>query len=192
MVTPNPKTSGGARWNYLAAWAYADAKFGHDTQKDKDFVAALFKNVPVLDSGARGSTTTFAQRGIGDVLLSWENEAYLALKELGDDKFDIVVPSLSIKAVPPVAVVDATVDARGTRDVAEEYLKYLYSDEAQKLIAANFYRPVKPAAADPSDLKRFPDLKLVDIDDPLFGGWAKAQPEHFGDGGIFDQIYQKK
>ena len=192
VVTPNPKTSGGARWNYLAAWAYADAKFGHDTQKDKDFVAALFKNVPVLDSGARGSTTTFAQRGIGDVLLSWENEAYLALKELGDDKFDIVVPSLSIKAVPPVAVVDATVDARGTRDVAEEYLKYLYSDEAQKLIAANFYRPVKPAAADPSDLKRFPDLKLVDIDDPLFGGWAKAQPEHFGDGGIFDQIYQKK
>ena len=192
VITPNPKTSGGARWNYLAAWAYADAKFGHDTQKDKDFVAALFKNVPVLDSGARGSTTTFAQRGIGDVLLSWENEAYLALKELGQDKFDIVVPSLSIKAIPPVAVVDATVDARGTRDVAEEYVKYLYSDEAQKLIAANFYRPVKPEAADPSDLKRFPDLKLADIDDPLFGGWAKAQPEHFGDGGIFDQIYQKK
>lgn len=192
VITPNPKTSGGARWNYLAAWAYADQKYGHDVQKDKDFVAALYKNVPVLDSGARGSTTTFAQRGIGDVLLSWENEAYLALKELGQDKFDIVVPSLSIKAVPPVAVVDATVDARGTRDLAEEYLKYLYSDEAQKLIAANFYRPVKPEAADPNDLKRFPDLTLVDIDDPLFGGWAKAQPEHFGDGGIFDQIYQKK
>ncbi len=192
VITPNPKTSGGARWNYLAAWAYADEKFGHDVQKNKDFVAALFRNVPVLDSGARGSTTTFAQRGIGDVLLSWENEAYLALKELGEDKFDIVVPSLSIKAVPPVAVVDGTVDARGTRDVAEEYLKYLYSDEAQKLIAANFYRPVKPEGADPNDLKRFPDLKLVDIDDPLFGGWAKAQPEHFGDGGTFDQIYQKK
>ena len=191
VITPNPKTSGGARWNYLAAWAYADEKFGHDVQKDKDFVAALFKNVPVLDSGARGSTTTFAQRGIGDVLLSWENEAYLALKELGADKFDIVVPSLSIKAIPPVAVVDATVDARGTRDVAEEYLKYLYSDEAQKLIAANFYRPVKSEAVDPNDLKRFPDLKLVNIDDSLFGGWAKAQPEHFGDGGIFDQIYQK-
>jgi sulfate transport system substrate-binding protein len=192
VITPNPKTSGGARWNYLAAWAYADAKYGHDAQKDKDFVAALYKNVPVLDSGARGSTTTFAQRGIGDVLLSWENEAYLALKELGEDKFDIVVPSLSIKAIPPVAVVDATVDQRGTRDVAEEYLKYLYSDEAQKLIAANFYRPIKPEAADPNDLKRFPGLKLADIDDPLFGGWAKAQPEHFGDGGIFDQIYQKK
>jgi sulfate transport system substrate-binding protein len=192
VITPNPKTSGGARWNYLAAWAYADEKYGHDVQKDKDFVAALFKNVPVLDSGARGSTTTFAQRGIGDVLLSWENEAYLALKELGEDKFDIVVPSLSIKAIPPVAVVDATVDSRGTRDVAEEYLKYLYSDEAQKLIAANFYRPVKPEVADPNDLKRFTELKLVNIDDPLFGGWAKAQPEHFAEGGIFDQIYQKK
>ena len=192
VITPNPKTSGGARWNYLAAWAYADARYGHDRQEDKEFVAALFKNVPVLDSGARGSTTTFAQRGIGDVLLSWENEAYLALKELGPDKFDIVVPSLSIRAVPPVAVVDATVDARGTRDVAEEYLRYLYSDEAQKLIAANFYRPVKPEAADPVDLKRFPDLRLVDIDDPLFGGWAKVQPEHFGDGGIFDQIFRKR
>ncbi len=192
VITPNPKTSGGARWNYLAAWAYADETFGHDEEKDKAFVAALFRNVPVLDSGARGSTTTFAQRGIGDVLLSWENEAYLALRELGADKFDIVVPSLSIRAVPPVAVVDATVDARGTRDVAEEYLRYLYSDEAQRLIAANFYRPTNPAAADPQDLARFPALKLVDIDDPLFGGWAKAQGRHFGDGGTFDQVFQRK
>jgi sulfate transport system substrate-binding protein len=190
VITPNPKTSGGARWNYLAAWAYADAKYGGDVQKDKDFVAALYKNVPVLDSGARGSTTTFAQRGIGDVLLSWENEAYLALKELGEDKFDIVVPSLSIKAVPPVAVVDTNVDKKGTRAIAEEYLKYLYSDEAQKLIAANFYRPIKPEAADPNDLKRFPDIKLATIEDPIFGGWAKVQANHFADGGVFDQIYK--
>ena len=190
VVTPNPKTSGGARWNYLAAWAYADEKYGHDEAKDKAFVGALYRNVPVLDSGARGSTTTFAQRGIGDVLISWENEAYLALKELGEDKFDIVVPSISIKAVPPVAVVDANVDAKGTRKVAEEYLKYLYSDAAQKLIAANYYRPFKPEAADPNDLKRFLDIKLATIDDPLFGGWAKVQPTHFADGGIFDQIYK--
>jgi sulfate transport system substrate-binding protein len=190
VITPNPKTSGGARWNYLAAWAYADDKYGHDEKKDKDFVGALYRNVPVLDSGARGSTTTFAQRGIGDVLLSWENEAFLALKELGADKFDIVVPSISIKAIPPVAVVDAVVDQKGTRKVAEEYLKYLYSDEAQKIIAANAYRPVKPEAADPNDLKRFADVKLVSIDDPLFGGWAKAQPTHFDDGGVFDQIYK--
>jgi sulfate/thiosulfate-binding protein len=192
VITPNPKTSGGARWNYLAAWAYADDKYGHDEAKDKAFVGALYKNVPVLDSGARGSTTTFAQRGIGDVLISWENEAYLALKELGEDKFDIVVPSISIKAVPPVAVVDANVDAKGTRKVAEEYLKYLYSDAAQKLIAANYYRPFKPEAADPNDLKRFLDIKLATIDDPLFGGWAKVQPAHFADGGIFDQIYKPK
>jgi sulfate/thiosulfate transport system substrate-binding protein len=192
VITPNPKTSGGARWNFLAAWAYADEKYGHDSQKDQDFVAALFRNVPVLDSGARGSTTTFAQRGIGDVLLSWENEAYLALKELGQDRFDIVVPSLSIKAVPPVAVVDGNVDQHGTRDVAEEYLRYLYSDAAQRLIAANFYRPVKPEAADPADLARFPALKLVDIDDPLFGGWAKAQVAHFGEGGTFDRIFQRR
>jgi sulfate/thiosulfate transport system substrate-binding protein len=190
VITPNPKTSGGARWNYLAAWAYADAKFGHDAQKDKDFVAALYKNVPVLDSGARGSTTTFAQRGIGDVLISWENDAFLALKELGDDKFDIVVPSLSILAVPPVAVVDANVDKKGTRAVAEEYLKYLYSDEAQKLIAANFYRPINPKAADPADLKRFVDVKLVTIEDPIFGGWKKVQADYFADGGVFDQIYK--
>jgi sulfate/thiosulfate transport system substrate-binding protein len=192
VITPNPKTSGGARWNYLAAWAFADQKYGHDEDKDKDFIKKLYANVPVLDTGARGSTTTFAQRGIGDVLLAWENEAFLALDELGADKFDIVVPSLSIKAEPPVAVVDEVVDAKGTRKVAEAYLNFLYTPEAQKLIAHNYYRPSDPKAADPKDLARFPDVKLVSIDDPLFGGWAKAQPKHFADGGIFDQIYQPK
>ena len=192
VITPNPKTSGGARWNYLAAWAYADQKFGHDEDKDKDFIKKLYANVPVLDTGARGSTTTFAQRGIGDVLLAWENEAFLALDELGADKFEIVVPSLSIKAEPPVAVVDQVVDAKGTRKVAEAYLNFLYTPEAQKLIAHNYYRPSDPKSADPKDLARFPDVKLVSIDDPLFGGWAKAQPKHFADGGIFDQIYQPK
>ena len=192
VITPNPKTSGGARWNYLAAWAYADQKFGHDEGKDKDFIKKLYGNVPVLDTGARGSTTTFAQRGIGDVLLAWENEAFLALDELGADKFEIVVPSLSIKAEPPVTVVDEVVDAKGTRKVAEAYLNFLYTPEAQKLIAHNYYRPSDPKAADPKDLARFPDVKLVSIDDPLFGGWAKAQPKHFGEGGIFDQIYQSK
>jgi len=190
VITPNPKTSGGARWNYLAAWAYADAHDGSDQAKSRDFVAALYHNVPVLDTGARGSTTTFAQRGIGDVLIAWENEAFLAQKEIGADKVQIVVPSLSIKAVPPVALVDGNVDKKGTRPVAEEYLKYLYSDAAQKLIAKNYYRPENPAAADPADLKNFPDLKLVSIDDAEFGGWAKVQPEHFADGGIFDQIYK--
>ena len=189
VITPNPKTSGGARWNFLAAWAYANARDGNDEAKTKDFVAALYKNVPVLDTGARGSTTTFAQRGIGDVLISWENEAFLAQKET-PGQFDIVVPSLSIKAEPPVALVDGNVDQKGTRKVAEEYLKYLYSDEAQKLIAANFYRPVNPKAADPADLKRFPDVKLVAIDDAQFGGWAKVQPKFFADGGVFDQIYK--
>jgi sulfate transport system substrate-binding protein len=189
VITPNPKTSGGARWNYLAAWAYADAKYGGDAKKDQDFVGALYKNVVKLDSGARGSTTTFTQ-GTGDVLLSWENEAYLALKQPDGGDYEIVVPSLSIKAIPPVAVVDANVDKKGTRAVAEEYLKYLYSDEAQKLIAANFYRPIKPEAADPNDLKRFLDIKLATIEDPIFGGWAKVQKDHFDDGGIFDQIYK--
>jgi sulfate/thiosulfate transport system substrate-binding protein len=192
VITPNPKTSGGARWNYLAAWAYADQKFGHDEEKDKDFIKKLYANVPVLDTGARGSTTTFAQRGIGDVLLAWENEAFLALDELGADKFDIVVPSLSIKAEPPVAVVDQVVDAKGTRKVAEAYLNFLYTPEAQKLIAHNYYRPSDPKAADPKDLARFVDVKLVAINDPLFGGWAKAQPKHFAEGGIFDRIYQPK
>jgi sulfate/thiosulfate-binding protein len=192
VITPNPKTSGGARWNYLAAWAFADGKYGHDEGKDKDFIKKLYSNVPVLDTGARGSTTTFAQRGIGDVLLAWENEAFLALDELGADKLDIVVPSLSIKAEPPVAVVDKVVDAKGTRKQAEAYLNFLYTPEAQKLIAKNYYRPSHPDAADPKDLSRFVDLKLVTIDDPLFGGWEKAQPKHFADGGIFDQIYQPK
>jgi sulfate/thiosulfate-binding protein len=189
VITPNPKTSGGARWNYLAAWAFADGKFGHDEGKNKEFVGKLFKNVPVLDTGARGSTNTFA-KGIGDVLLAWENEAFLAINELGADKFEIVVPSLSIKAEPPVAVVDEVVDKKGTRKVAEAYLNFLYTPEAQKLIAKHYYRPSDPSVADPSDIKRFVDVKLVQIDDPLFGGWSKAQPKHFAEGGIFDQIYK--
>lgn len=192
VITPNPKTSGGARWNYLAAWAYADGEYGHDARKNQDFVRQLYANVPVLDTGARGSTTTFAQRGIGDVLLAWENEAFLAIDELGADKFEIVVPSLSIKAEPPVAVVDKVVDAKGTRKVAEAYLKFLYTPEAQKLIAKRYYRPSDPSAADPKDLARFADVKLVSIYDSLFGGWAGAQPKHFDDGGVFDQIYQPK
>jgi sulfate/thiosulfate-binding protein len=192
VITPNPKTSGGARWNYLAAWAFADEKYGHDESKDKDFIKKLYANVPVLDTGARGSTTTFAQRGIGDVLLAWENEAFLALDELGGDKLEIVVPSLSIKAEPPVALVDKVVDAKGTRKVAEAYLNFLYTPQAQKLIAHNYYRPSDPKSADPNDLARFPDIKLVSIDDPLFGGWAQAQSKHFEDGGTFDQIYQPK
>jgi sulfate/thiosulfate transport system substrate-binding protein len=192
VITPNPKTSGGARWNYLAAWAYADGKYGHDEDKDKDFLQKLYANVPVLDTGARGSTTTFAQRGIGDVLLAWENEAFLALDELGADKFEIVVPSLSIKAEPPVALVDKVVDAKGTRKLAQAYLNYLYTPEAQKLIAHHYYRPSDPKSADPKDLARFVDVKLVSIDDQLFGGWKEAQPKHFADGGIFDQIYKPK
>ncbi len=192
VITPNPKTSGGARWNYLAAWAFADEKYGHSEDKNKEFVRQLFANVPVLDTAARGSTTTFVQRGIGDVLLAWENEAFLAIQELGPDQFDIVVPSLSIKAEPPVAVVDKVVDAKGTRKVAEAYLNFLYTPEAQKIIAKNYYRPSDPKSADPKDLERFPEVKLVTIDDPLFGGWKEAQPKHFGDGGIFDQIYQPK
>ena len=192
VITPNPKTSGGARWNYLAAWAYADGKNGHDEGKDKDFLQKLYANVPVLDTGARGATATFAQRGIGDVLLAWENEAFLALDELGADKFEIVVPSLSIKAEPPVAVVDKVADAKGTRKLAEAYLNFLYSSEAQKIVAKNYYRPADPKSADPKDLARFPEIQLVTIDDPLFGGWAAAQPKHFADGGVFDQIYKPK
>ena len=191
VITPNPKTSGGARWNYLAAWAYANKKYGSEA-KAKEFVQALFKNVPVLDSGARGATTTFAQRGIGDVLLAWENEAFLTLEELGADQFEIVVPSISIVAEPPVAVVDKNVDAKGTREVAEAYLNYLYSPEGQAIAAKHFYRPFKPELAAKEDIARFPQVKLISIDDKLFGGWAKAQPEHFGDGGTFDQIYKPK
>ena len=193
VITPNPKTSGGARWNYLAAWAYADQKFGGDEAKDQEFVSSLYRNVPVLDTGARGSTTTFAQRGIGDVLLAWENEAFLALKELGADKFEIVVPSLSIMAEPPVAVVDGNVDAKGTRKVAEAYLELSSTapEPRRSSPRTSIARP-SPKSADPKDLARFPDVKLVTIDDPLFGGWAKAQPKHFADGGIFDQIYKPK
>jgi sulfate/thiosulfate transport system substrate-binding protein len=188
VITPNPKTSGGARWNFLAAWAWAKDQYGGDDEKIRQYVADLYKHVPVLDTGARGSTTTFVQRGIGDVLVAWENEAFLALDEFGKDKFDIVAPSISIRAEPPVALVDKNVDAHGTRKVAEAYLNYLYSDEGQKIAARNYYRPYNPKAADPEDLKRFPDLKLVTIAD--FGGWKDVQPKYFGEGGVFDQIYK--
>jgi sulfate/thiosulfate transport system substrate-binding protein len=188
VITPNPKTSGGARWNFLAAWAWARAANGGDDTKAQEYVTDLFKHVPVLDTGARGSTTTFVQRGLGDVLIAWENEAYLSLEELGPDKFDIVTPTISIKAEPPVALVDGNVDAKGTRKVAEAYLQYLYSDVGQKIAAKHFYRPFKPEVADPNDIKRFADVKLVTIDD--FGDWKEAQPKYFGDGGLFDQIYK--
>jgi sulfate transport system substrate-binding protein len=188
VITPNPKTSGGARWNFLAAWAWARAANGGDDAKAQEYVTDLFKHVPVLDTGARGSTTTFVQRGLGDVLIAWENEAYLSLEELGPDKFDIVTPTISIKAEPPVALVDGNVDAKGTRKVAEAYLQYLYSDVGQKIAAKHFYRPFKPEVADPNDIKRFADVKLVTIDE--FGGWKEAQPKYFGDGGLFDQIYK--
>jgi sulfate transport system substrate-binding protein len=190
VITPNPKTSGGARWNYLAAWAWADRTYGGDEAKDAAFVTELYRHVPVLDSGARGATTTFVERGIGDVLLAWENEAFLAEKELGPGRFEIIVPPMSIRAEPPVAVVDANVDARGTRAAAEEYLGYLYSDVGQNLIAEAYYRPAKPELVDPAELARFPNLDLVSIDDPMFGGWAKVQPKHFGDGGVFDRIFR--
>ena len=189
VITPNPKTSGGARWNYLAAWAYAEKALDGDEAKVKEWVADLYRNVPVLDTGARGSTTTFAQRGIGDVLISWENEAFLVQKEFGADNFDIVVPSLSILAEPPVAVIEGNAKAKGNLDVAEAYLKFLYTPEGQKLAAKNFFRPVDPSAADPADLARFPKVELVSIDKD-FGGWSKAQKEFFADGAIFDQIYR--
>ena len=192
VVTPNPKTSGGARWNYLAAWGFAARKFENDPAKEKSFVAAIYKNAPVLDSGARGSTTSFAQRGLGDVLIAWENEAHLAMQEFGADKFEIVIPSLSIKAEPPVAIIDKVVDAKKTRKQAEAYLDYLYSAPAQKIAAHYFYRPSKPEAADKADLSLLPNLAMLSIDDPVFGGWAKAQATHFADDGIFDQIYQQK
>jgi len=187
VITPNPKTSGGARWSYLAAYGYALKAYGSD-EKAKEFVANLYRNVPVLDTGARGSTTTFVQRGIGDVLLSWENEAFLATKKLGADQFEIVVPSVSILAEPPVAVVDKVVDKHGTRAVAEAYLQYLYSPEAQALEAENFYRPRDPAAAKKYGAD-FPQIPLFTID-AVFGGWDKAQATHFADGGVFDQIYK--
>ncbi len=190
VITPNPKTSGGARWNYLAAWGYALKKFGNDPKKAQAFVGALFKNVPVLDSGARGALTTFTERGVGDVFISWENEAFLAAKELGPDKFDIVVPSLSILAEPPVAVVDKVVDKRGTRAVATAYLDYLYSPEGQELAAQNHFRPTDPQVA-AKHSKTFPKVTLFTINE-VFGGWAQAQKTHFADGGIFDQIFTRK
>jgi sulfate/thiosulfate-binding protein len=188
VITPNPKTSGGARWNYLAAWGWALDKFGGDEGKAKEFVSSLYKNVPVLDSGARGSTITFTERGVGDVLISWENEAFLAVKEAGGDKYEIIAPSESILAEPPVAVVDANVDRKGTRKVAEAYLKYLYSDEGQDIAANWFYRP-RSQTIFAKYAAQFPKVKLFTIDEK-FGGWAKAQPTHFADGGVFDQIYQ--
>ncbi|HMX42847.1 MAG TPA: sulfate ABC transporter substrate-binding protein [Elusimicrobiota bacterium] len=188
VVTPNPKTSGGARWNYLAAWGYALKKFANDEPKAKDFVTRLFKNVPVLDSGARGATVTFVERGIGDVLVAWENEAFLAVNEGGKGRFEIVVPSVSILAEPPVALVDKVVDRHGTRKTAEAYLKFLYTDEAQEIVARNYYRP-RSAAVAAKHTGDFPKLRLFTIDE-LFGGWQKAQKVHFADGGVFDQIYQ--
>ena len=204
VITPNPKTSGGARWNYLAAWAYAlkrelgDLAALRDPQqaarvtaaeaKARQFVTEVFRRVPVLDSGARGSTNTFVQRNLGDVLLAWENEAFLAIDELGPDKFDVVVPSISIRAEPPVAVVDRWVDRHGTRAVAEAYLTYLYSPVGQRLVAKHYHRPVKPEDVPAEDLRRFPQVELLDID-TVFGGWQKAQQTHFADGGVFDQIY---
>jgi len=183
VITPNPKTSGGARWNYLAAWAFALHQKGGNDAKAKEFVARLFKNVPVLDSGARGSTNTFVQRGLGDVLLAWENEAFLAINELGPDKFEVVTPSESILAEPPVTVVDSVVDKRGTRTVAVEYLKYLYTDDGQKIAAKHYYRPINPKIP-----TRLAKVKLYTIDQ-AFGGWQKAQRTHFADGGTFDQIF---
>lgn len=187
VVTPNPKTSGGARWNYLAAWGYGARTAGGDQAKARDFVASIFKNAPVLDTGSRGATISFAQRGLGDVLIAWESEAFLASEEFGQDKFDIVVPSISILCEPPVAVVDANVDGKGTRKEAEAYLQFLYTPEGQAIIAKDFYRPIHPEAAAPADLARFPKLDLLTIDKD-FGGWTKAQAMHFGDGGVFDQI----
>jgi sulfate/thiosulfate transport system substrate-binding protein len=185
VITPNPKTSGGARWNYLAAWAWALQQPGGNDATAKEFLTKVFKNVPVLDTGARGSTTTFVQRGIGDVLLAWENEALLAIKELGPDKVEIVVPSISILAEPSVAVVDKNVLRKGTREVATEYLKYLYSKEGQEIAAKNYYRP-RDAGVAAKYARQYPQVKLVTIEE--FGGWAKAQKLHFGEKGLFDQI----
>ncbi|GAB2943850.1 sulfate ABC transporter substrate-binding protein [Aquaspirillum soli] len=189
VITPNPKTSGGARWNHLAAWGWALKQPGATEQKAKDYLRALYKNVPVLDTGARGSTMTFTERGIGDVLLAWENEAILAKKELGPEKFDIVVPSLSILAEPPVAIIDKNVDKKGTRQLATDYLKFLYTPQAQALIAQNYYRPIDPQVAT-QYRNTFPQVKLFSIAD--LGGWAKNQTAHFSDGGVFDQVYGVK
>jgi len=189
VITPNPKTSGGARWNFLGAWAWGLKNFGGDETKTQDLLAKIYKNVPVLDTGARGSTITFAQRGQGDVLVAWENDAYLALDEFGKDKFEIVYPSISVNAETPVAVVEENAKANGTEKEAKAYLDYLFTAPAQKIAAHNHYRPSDPSAADPEDLKQFQKLELVNIDDG-FGGWAKAQAKFFADGGVFDQIYK--
>ncbi|HVY04473.1 MAG TPA: sulfate ABC transporter substrate-binding protein [Burkholderiales bacterium] len=189
VITPNPKTSGGARWNYLAAWGYALKASGNDEAKARDFVSRLYRNVPVLDSGARGATTTFVERGIGDVLLAWENEAFLAVKELGPGKVDVVVPSVSILAEPPVSVVDKVASRHGTTKVAQAYLEYLYSDEGQDIAGRNFYRPTNPKIAE-KYASQFPKVALFRVDE-VFGGWQKAQKTHFADGGVFDQIFQK-
>jgi sulfate/thiosulfate-binding protein len=188
VITPNPKTSGGARWNYLAAWGYAQKKYGSQ-EKARELVQKLYKNVPVLDTGARGSTVTFVERNVGDVLIAWENEAFLSINEFGKDKFEIVVPSLSILAEPPVAVVDKVVDRKGTRDVAEDYLKFLYTAEGQEIAGRNYYRPRDPAVAGKLE-DRFPNLELLTVDQ-AFGGWRKAQSDHFNDGGVFDSIYSQ-
>jgi sulfate transport system substrate-binding protein len=187
VITPNPKTSGGARYNYLAAWAFAEKKYGSQ-EAAKECVKKLYKNVPVLDSGARGSTTTFVQRGIGDVLLAWENEAFLSIDQLGPDQFEIVVPPISILAETPVTVLDKVAEKHGTVDLAKAYLEYLYSPVGQKLAAQYYYRPFQPEHADSKDLERFPQVKRLSVDE-VFGGWHKAQAEHFDDGGTFDQIY---
>ena len=188
VITPNPKTSGGARWNYLAAWGYAQKKF-RSKEMARHFVQSLYKNVPVLDTGARGSTVTFVERNVGDVLIAWENEAFLSINEFGKDKFEIVVPSLSILAEPPVAVVDKVVDRKGTRAVAEDYLKFLYTAEGQEIAGRNYYRPRDPAVAGKLE-DRFPNLELLTVDQ-AFGGWRKAQSDHFNDGGVFDAIYSQ-
>lgn len=190
VITPNPKTSGGAQWNFLAAWAYALKHNNNDAAKAKEFVTALYKNVPVLDTGARGSTTTFAQRGLGDIFISWENEAFLIGKEFGADKFETVVPSLSILAEPTVALVDKNVDKKGTRAVAQAYLEYLYTPEGQEIAARNFYRPRLPEVAKKYE-STFPKLSLITIDE-VFGGWPNATKTFFAEGGVFDQIYQPK
>jgi len=187
VITPNPKTSGGARWNFLAAWGYALQQNGGDEAKAKQFVTKLFKNVPVLDSGARASTTTFVERGIGDVLLAWENEAFLSIHELGPDKFEIIVPSLSVLAEPPVTIVDEVVDKRGTKEVATAYLEYLYSEEGQEIAAKHYYRPRLASVAD-NYKDQFPDVELMTIGE--FGGWKEAQAKFFSDGGVFDEIYK--
>ncbi|MHB1108843.1 MAG: sulfate ABC transporter substrate-binding protein [Devosia sp.] len=190
VITPNPKTSGGARWNYLAAWAWANTEFGGDEARIVEYIKALYGHAPVLDTGARGSTVTFAQKELGDVLLAWENEAHLVLEEFGADNFEIVVPPISILAEPPVAVVRANAEANGTAEVAKAYLEYLYTAEGQTLAAKHHYRPSRPGlVADQALVSAFPSLDLISIDDPLFRGWKTVQPKHFGDGGIFDQIY---